>query len=794
MRLAERLVRLGIAAALVGAVSGARAGAPLIVDPVSGKPWVYPPGVVVPVFHDRGDYAVVVDWANYPATKSFDNAIGAGQVRKGLEEWSAVPTSAFRAEVKGDFSRLGLPDIDGSNASLVIGAPNGGGIQVVFDADGSVFTEFFGVGPNVLGISTPEFGDEATGYILESWTVLNGQAISADDLGAAHYQGVVTHELGHAIGLAHTQTNGAAYFYGQFTGEQVGPQSCATLPYATNLTSADVETMYPYSDPSPYSDEGIAQGHVHTTDDRAALSDLYPGRGWPRAHGTISGRVLDVDGKTPLTGVNVIARNLDDPFADATSALSGQWTQGQFGPDGAFVLHGLRPGGRYVVYLDAVVAGGFPTPPLWFLPGAERFFAGPGGRDRDDDGARRFDPCAYQIVRPRAGGSFTADIPFARVRGAPVVVSLGYGTGGGGISGDGSTVVGNYGRGGPPFRWTERTGVVPMDVATTGETTTISQNGKYITTNLLNAWDDSGLGAFRWDERNGWIPVDPVGACGTDTTAAYGVANDGTVYGLAYNSCTDFKTFQWNPRSGTRLYPSATLLPDGTPGNGRPNRISADGSTLVGWEENSWGGRVAVVWVQGKPTQILDENGQELDEASAVSGDGQVVGGARFQDGQPRSGYGWRMRLGGKALDDFAPVVPGDAPIRPYALSRDGSVMAGFSGDPWFSLTPGPFLWTRELGTADLNQFLRKQGSAFEQLLSLWTPIAMSDDGAVLTGWGIGVQYYAGWVVQMPRAFVCHLERGERGQGHTRSVKFPTEFDVHLAHGDTDGPCPGHQE
>jgi hypothetical protein len=38
------------------------------------------------------------------------------------------------------------------------------------------------------------------------------------------------------------------------------------------------------------------------------------------------------------------------------------------------------------------------------------------------------------------------------------------------------------------------------------------------------------------------------------------------------------------------------------------------------------------------------------------------------------------------------------------------------------------------------------------------------------------------------------LERGERGEGHTRSVKFPVEFDQHLGHGDADGPCPGHRE
>ena len=195
MRITDRAVRFALFFALVAAVAPARAGGPLIVDATSGKPWRYQPGTVVPVFHDIGDYAVVIDWNNYPATVTFDNAVGAGQVRAGFTSWSSVPSTSLRTQVKGDFASLGLPDITGANADLVIGRWNGGGIHVIFDADGSVFENFFGVGANVLGISTPEFGDSATGFVTESWTVLNGQAIDATDVNAAHYQGVATHRV-----------------------------------------------------------------------------------------------------------------------------------------------------------------------------------------------------------------------------------------------------------------------------------------------------------------------------------------------------------------------------------------------------------------------------------------------------------------------------------------------------------------------------------------------------------------------------------------------------------------------
>ena len=39
------------------------------------------------------------------------------------------------------------------------------------------------------------------------------------------------------------------------------------------------------------------------------------------------------------------AKALADPFAGANSSLSGELTQGRFGPDGTYTLHGLQPGG-----------------------------------------------------------------------------------------------------------------------------------------------------------------------------------------------------------------------------------------------------------------------------------------------------------------------------------------------------------------------------------------------------------------------------------------------------------------
>jgi len=786
--------KLALLLVLVLFSAAAFAGGPLIVNSNTGKPYHYGPGTI-PVYYDLGPFALTMDQSVYPPVPSgvfLDNAAGKHIVEKGFHDWSSIPSTSLRAQVVGDFSLKGLPDITVDNVAQVIGTYNGGGIYVIFDADGSIMENFFGVSPDgVLGISSPEWakdgveidnGDNGkSSTIVESWTVLNGQAVDPSDTDGSMYQGVATHEFGHAVGLAHTQTNGAAYFYSWWP-ESVGPASCSSLPYPSNLTADDVETMYPYSAPYP-GGTGLAQANIHTLDDVAAISDLYPGPGWPDAYGTIKGKVYDVDGKTELTGVNVIARNLSDPYAGATSELSGEWTQGQFGPDGSFTLHGLKPGASYVVYVDAVLAGGFPTPPLWFLPGFERFYSGPTKPNQ------QFDPCRYTAIQPTARTTKTANIQFERIPGAPVIVNLGYGPGPTDISGDGSIVVGNWGRGGPVFTWTDKTGIVNWNALTTGEITTISKNGQYISTNLYDPSSDSATGVSRWDAKNGWLRVTPTGTCGTDTTDNYGVTNNGTVYGMTYNSCDDYKGFRWNPRTGTLLLPSATRRDDGTPSNGRPGRVNADGSVVVGWEETATGPRAGVIWLNNHPLAMTDENANPLGEVYATSSDGTVVGGQPFAD-LFSNGMGWRKNLYTGKLDYLTPWSSDASPASPFAISAYGKVMAGFAGDPWFSISPGPFLWTKQLGAVNLDAFLRQQGTAMEQYYSLWQPMAISDDGTVLTGWGYGFQYYAGWVLKMPKAFVCHADDDRHSRSNTLSVAFPDGLDAHLAHGDTVGRCP----
>jgi hypothetical protein len=774
------------------------ADGPLIVDPKTRTGFHFGSDPV-PIYYDLGSLGIVWDYSTpTPTQVVYGNKLGAHLVKQGYAEWSGVATSSLRTEVKGDFSLKGLPDIDNSNVNRIIGTSNGRGIYVIFDADGSILQNVLGAPDGVLGVSSPQFAIEGTTIITESWVVLNGSVIDPHDTGAAAFQGVATHEFGHSLGLAHTQVNGAAVFYH----DGAGPDSCTALPYAGSPTPANVETMYPYIDPTPVTGTGAAQGRVQTLDAMAAISDLYPGPQWPEAYGTIEGKVYDLDGRTELTGVNVIVRNLADPYEGATSALSGQLTQGLLGPDGSFVIHGLKPGRQYVLYVDAIMAGGFPTPPLWFLPGKERFYV---RADAEQDSSESrdhtvpFNPCRYSVVTAQAGQVMRAPIKFQQQPGAPMLYQLGYGTGVTGLSGDGSIAVGDFGRGAPIFRWTAQTGAVPLPGAlSTGEISSISPNGRYISSNLYDPNTDSALGAHRWDAVNGWLAVAPTGgSCDTDTVTNFSIDDYGSVYGIGFtdNTCTAYHAVRWNPGTGSVILPSPGVKPDGTPANTRINKASAHGETLVGWQEDPqtgiWEG---VVWNADAPSFVLTAQGGVVDEVTAVSGDGALIAGALLDSGQPVVD-GYRRRARGGPMEWIYPL-PGDSnPASPNAMSKHGDVMVGFSGNPWLSLNPGPFIWTRELGAANLDDFARRQGTAMEQWASLWEPTAVSDDGKVIAGWGNGFLGPAGWVLRIDSVLVCHHDDDEPKPGRkhaaeTLSVAFPGEFDEHLAHGDTVGRCP----
>ncbi|MCI0694755.1 pre-peptidase C-terminal domain-containing protein [candidate division KSB1 bacterium] len=337
-------------------------------------------------------------------TKAQADALAIGS----MAEWTAVPTASLTLAFAGDITdEFGVPlgvDIDETNFDLVFGVFNGGGIDVIYDETGAIFDALFGPGAGVVGFGPPEFFYNDVPEIAESIAFLNGSFVDPGDVNpfpGASFQGDFTHEFGHTVGLAHTQTNGAILFFDDDT----GPEDCPSLGTAT---LADAETMYPLTDVSPAPPGGTSYGREIATidhpDDETALSELYPEAGYFDLP-TITGTIFASDGVTPLSGANVIARNVANPFADAVSALSGDFSLSAADAfAGRYTFTGLTPGASYVIYIDRIVAGGFSTPPIQIEE--EEYFNGASeSADPNID-----NPCAFTPIAPVAGSPFVANI------------------------------------------------------------------------------------------------------------------------------------------------------------------------------------------------------------------------------------------------------------------------------------------------------------------------------------------------------------------------------------------------
>ena len=393
------LIALGSLLLLAVGWTAVRAGGPLLLES-RGVAYTWggtPPTVVF--FPDAGSLGHV------PPETALASLLTAAQ------SWTDVPSASIVMQNGGTVGSIegpeGAGDFAAENYFPFLFANNGGLTPIIFDnqdvdgnGNGDIFDDL-GLPPGILGIATPEFAQGTT--ITEGWVLLNGLEVEPDDLDGASFRGVVTHELGHLLNLAHSVVNGQAIF---FAGSDV------VFPDGTPMLveGEDVETMYPFSDPTA-DGLGLFQTSLHR-DDIAILSTLYPEAAMPLISlGSIRGVLRDSAG-IPLTGGQIIVRNRDgDPFQDAVSAISGDFLQGTVNGDpltGAYSLNALTPGGEYSLEVRDTFAGGFSTPvfrsPDDFdpstptLPGPEEFYSGPGESNSDDPNAAPF------LIETPAGG------------------------------------------------------------------------------------------------------------------------------------------------------------------------------------------------------------------------------------------------------------------------------------------------------------------------------------------------------------------------------------------------------
>ena len=376
---------------IVGAPLTALANGPLAVC-TPGQPFLWPAGGTnIPYNPDQGNLGPL------------PNAAAAALVGTAFGAWGAIPSASTTYVNAGP-----LPvDVDITNFGPYLSPAAPDGLSaIVFDDTGEIFDLLFGPISGVLGFAGPEWVDTSTCDILEGMAFLNGPAFGD----ATEALDVLVHEFGHYQNLAHTAVNGQV-----FIGDQSGPSPNNTFGAPASI--AQIETMYPF-----YFGAGSGTATPHA-DDIAGLSTLYPEATFFSTRGAISGTILAPNGTTKLTGVNVIARNVLNPFNDAVSALSSDFTTDYSQSSalaGRYTLRGLTPGAQYAVFVDEILEGGFSTPPLTPLPGPEEFY---NGVNESTNGSTDV-PAAFTAVAAVAGVTVNnIDILFnAPVAGAPLPV------------------------------------------------------------------------------------------------------------------------------------------------------------------------------------------------------------------------------------------------------------------------------------------------------------------------------------------------------------------------------------
>jgi uncharacterized membrane protein len=309
-----------------------------------------------------------------------------------------------------------------------------------------------------------------------------------------------------------------------------------------------------------------------------------------------------------------------------------------------------------------------------------------------------------------------------------------------GISADGSIVVGNYYLQGGAFYWTADAGTVPIG---SNGVAGISADG---TTIVGRANDATGLeNAAIWQGGTDWQVLgsfSPGAApCGLLLSAAYAVNGDGSaIVGLGWDGCSHAHGFHRDAMTG--MVDLGSLVETRA---SRANAISTDGSVIAGWSDQATGFRQGARWVDGA-WQWFDGDYGPVGEALGLNASGSIIVGTGCGPLNQWAWY-WTEDTGVNCINGTVAE-----PYQTYMsdLSNDGLVIGG-SVRPEFGPSTEAVLWLN-LEPVDLRQYLLDRGVSDVESWSLSWANAVSADGSVVAGTGIGPDLRLhGFVVILPQ-------------------------------------------
>jgi hypothetical protein len=237
---------------------------------------------------------------NAQGTIIVDHTTGVNRVEAMFASWQAVPTIAITFQDLGPIQSTGaFTDGDVSTVAEfnAVSSSCDAGVQspVVFDANGSILSAL-GLDPDIIGFAGACAPPNGTHFVTAN-IFMNGAfqdgATGNHELTASQFDEAITHEIGHYIGLDHSQIN-----VGALNGD------CSTD------NRAGLPLMFPFAACPSRTSVGLP---IISPDDAAWASSLYPAASFATSYGFIEGEIRFSDGVTPMQGVNVIARAVNDP-------------------------------------------------------------------------------------------------------------------------------------------------------------------------------------------------------------------------------------------------------------------------------------------------------------------------------------------------------------------------------------------------------------------------------------------------------------------------------------------------
>lgn len=287
----------------------------------------------------------------------------------------------------------------------------------------------------------------------------------------------------------------------------------------------------------------------------------------------------------------------------------------------------------------------------------------------------------------------------------------------------------------------------------------------------------------RYDaEADEWMALGGLGAqSGQNSSSGYFVSGDGqTVGGLAHKLVNE-NTFQCNRVGAATVWEASTgTLTDlgsrlgDEKKNSRIEGLSADGSVAVGFKENRVGFWEAAVWHKdaqgnwdnGKYLLADLEGGEQSNNilywGNCISPNGKWIGGSgiAYMTGPLATGmtpeerpqpYLWNEEQGVTYLGmmEKTPAANGFYGFV-QAVNDEGTVAVGtYLSAYTVPAANYPFIWTKEEGMQDLNDFVKKHCKENLEGIELGYATDLSDNGRYISGCGLKGSQIIGFVIDL---------------------------------------------